>query len=80
VPSANFKILVVLNAGQRPADVSAETEVLAVMMPNQPGVGAHDWTDYLTTVDAIEAATGYDFLTAVPEPVQNQIESRTGRP
>ena len=50
------------------------------MMPNQRGVGEHDWTFYLTTVDAIEQASGYDFLTAISEPVQRSIESRIGRP
>ncbi len=80
VPAANFKILVVLDATQRPSDVSSATEVLAVMMPNQHGVGEHDWTEYLTTVDAIEQATGYDFLTAVPEPAQRVIEARAWRP
>ena len=54
--------------------------MLAVMMPNQPGVAEHDWSFYLTTVDAVEQASGYDFLTAIPEPVQRIIEARTGHP
>ncbi|MEO6599505.1 MAG: DNA/RNA non-specific endonuclease, partial [Polyangiaceae bacterium] len=80
VPASEFKILVLLNPGQGPDDVSATTEVLAVLMPNQPGVGEHDWAFYLTTVDAIEQASGYDFLTSVSEPVQRVIEGRIGRP
>ncbi|MET0795503.1 MAG: DNA/RNA non-specific endonuclease, partial [Polyangiaceae bacterium] len=78
VPAANFKILVLLNEGQGPKDVTTATEVLAVMMPNQPGVGEHDWPFYLTSVDAIEQASGYDFLTAIAEPAQRVIEARTG--
>lgn len=79
VPAANFKIVVLLSDGQGPNDVSAATEVLAVMMPNQLGVGDYDWTRYLTTVDAVEQASGYDFLNAVSDPVQRVIEARVGR-
>jgi len=77
VPVANFKIMVMLSPGQSSGDVDENTEVLAVLMPNQRGVGEHPWTEYLTTVDAIEQASGYDFLTAVPERVQRAIEARS---
>jgi endonuclease G, mitochondrial len=80
VPAYDFKILVLLNEGQGPEDVSVATEVLAVLMPNQPGVGEHDWTFYLTSVDAVERASGYDFLTGISEPVQRVIEARIGHP
>jgi endonuclease G, mitochondrial len=76
VPAANFKIIVVLSQGRSPSDVDESTEVLAVLMPNQPGVGDHEWRDYSTTVDAIERASGYDFLNAIPERVQRVIEAR----
>ena len=80
VPAANFKIVVFLNDGERVSDISEKTEVLAVLMPNQPGVGEHDWTEYLTSVDAIEQASGYDFLNAIPERLQRVLEARTDRP
>ncbi len=80
VPAANFKIVVILRAEQKPADVDARTEVLAVLMPNEPGVGLHRWTEYLTSVDAIESASGYDFLNAIPEGVQRVIEAHIARP
>lgn len=76
VPAANFKIMVVLSPGQGSRDVDENTELIAVSMPNQRGVGEHEWTEYLTTVDAIEQASGYDFLNAVPESVQRVIEAR----
>jgi endonuclease G, mitochondrial len=80
VPVANFKIVVILPAAREPAEIDASTEVIAVLMPNEKGVGEHEWTDYLTSVDVLESATGYDFLTAIPEPVQSAIEARVGRP
>lgn len=76
VPAANFKIMVVLSPGQGASEIDESTELLAVLMPNQRGVGDHAWTEYLTTVDAIEQASGYDFLNAVPERVQRVIEAR----
>jgi endonuclease G len=80
VPAANFKIVVVLADGAKASDVDDATEVLAVLMPNERGVGEHAWTEFLTSVDAIEQATGYDFLNAIPEPVQRVIEARTAHP
>lgn len=80
VPAANFKIVAVLHDGQGAKDLDVDTPLLAALMPNRPGVGEHDWTEYLTTVDAIELATGYDFLSAVPEPIQRVLEARVSRP
>jgi len=77
VPAANFKIIVELKQGQGPSDVDESTEVVAVLMPNQRGVGEREWTEYSTSVDAIERASGYDFLSAIPERVQRVIEART---
>jgi endonuclease G len=79
VPAANYKIVVVLSDGKKASDVDSATEVFAVLMPNERGVGEHGWSEYLTSVDAIEQATGYDFLDAVPEPVQRVIEARIAR-
>jgi endonuclease G len=76
VPNANFKIVVILRRGEGAADVAEVTPVIAVLMPNEPGVGPHAWTDYVTSVDRVEEETGYDFLSAVPEPVQRVIEAR----
>jgi endonuclease G, mitochondrial len=76
VPKGNFKIIVTLRQGQSASDVKSETKVIAVIMPNEPGVGSHPWTDYLTSVDAIEQATGYDFLSNVPKAVQDVVEAR----
>ena len=38
-------------------------------MPNEPGVRNVDWNTYRTTVDAIEALTGYDLLALLPDDV-----------
>lgn len=76
VPSTYFKIVVVLEPGEGPEDVTSSTEVMAVLMPNKEGIQGEGWEKYRTTVDEIERRTGYDFLTDVDEDVQAQIEAR----
>jgi endonuclease G len=79
VPRASFKAIVPLKRGQGPGDVEPTTAVIAVMMPNVPSVGQLPWTSYVTTVDAIERETGYDFFRRVPDVVENAIEARRYR-
>jgi len=49
--------------------------VLAVNMPNVGGVRNDPWQKYLTTIDKIEAATGYDFLSLLQTSYQDAIEA-----
>ncbi|MGH7654480.1 MAG: PKD domain-containing protein, partial [Gemmatimonadaceae bacterium] len=44
----------------------AGLSLMAVNMPNIAGVRNDPWAKYLTTVDSIESATGYSFLSALP--------------
>jgi DNA/RNA endonuclease G (NUC1) len=53
----------------------AGTTLLAVSMPNIAGVRNDPWQKYLTTVDKIEAATGYNFLSLLPTAFQTAIEA-----
>jgi len=45
-------------------------------MPNTQTINS-DWHTYLTTVDAVEALSGYDFFSNLPEPYQRCIEAGT---
>lgn len=77
VPNANFKIVVVLDRhGQGAESVSASTQAIAVLMPNDRSTRGRAFTDYLTTVRDIERATGYDFHARVPPAIQDVFESR----
>lgn len=79
VPDKTWKVAVVLDTiGAGPSAVTTSTRVIAVMMPNedsQISISA-DWTTFRTSVDAIEAATGYDLLSDVAPSVQAVIEAR----
>ena len=77
VPDSCWKIIVILDSGQRLKDITPATRVIAVMMNNGTYTsGKTDWKLYTTTVDAIEERTGYDFLSDIPKHIQNIIESK----
>lgn len=74
VPDSCFKIVVVLERGQGLADVSANTRVVSVIMPNIQGVRSDAWEKYVTSVDQIEVSTGYDFLNLVSDEIEVSLE------
>ena len=76
VPSNCWKVLVVLPVGTGDASrVTTSTRVIAVDMPNTNSIGTA-WGSYRTSVDAIEAATGYNILSAVSTSVQSVVEAQ----
>ncbi|RYU83269.1 DNA/RNA non-specific endonuclease [Hymenobacter persicinus] len=76
VPKRVWKVVVVLPVGTADATrVTASTRVIAVDTPNDNGLDPA-WGGYRTSVDAIEAATGYDLLSAVAPAVQQAVEAR----
>ncbi|HET9478033.1 MAG TPA: DNA/RNA non-specific endonuclease, partial [Pyrinomonadaceae bacterium] len=75
VPAYTWKVALVLPTGDDDVSrVTAATRTIAVIIPNQNSINS-DWHTYLTTVDAVEALTGYDFFANVPEAVENAIEA-----
>ena len=76
VPSHFWKIIVVLPVGDKDVKrITKDTRVIAVDMPNKQSVNEYDWGHYRTTVDLLEAETGYDFLSEVPVSIQKVIEA-----
>ncbi|WP_161499174.1 DNA/RNA non-specific endonuclease [Flavipsychrobacter stenotrophus] len=76
VPARFFKVIVVLPVGVNDVSrVANTTRVIAVDMPSNQTVNSQPWTYYRTSVDAIEAATGYDFLSNVPTGIQAVVEA-----
>jgi endonuclease G len=75
VPAYTWKVALVLPLGESDVSrVNAGTRAIAVIMPNQNSINT-DWHAYLTTVDAVEALTGYDFFENVPDIVENSMEA-----
>ncbi len=78
VPAFTWKVALVLPKGDNDISrVTAATRTIAVIMPNKDEIRPNDWTQYLTTVDAVEALTGYNFFANVPPAIQNAIEAGT---
>jgi endonuclease G len=78
VPANTWKVALVLSQGTNDISrVNCSTRTIAVIMPNVQGIrttNSNDWMNYLTTVDAVEALTTYDFFSSLPEPIQRCIE------
>ena len=82
LPEFMWKVIVPLRPGQGIADVTANTPVIAVMLPNfpnYPGTTRIPWFDpeNITTVDRIEELTGLDLLSNLPDEIENILESRS---
>ncbi len=72
VPDAFFKIVV------KDSDVAAIPDVLAFIFPME-GTGNysssnHELTPYLTSVNIVEVLTGLNFLTSLPDEIEDEVE------
>ncbi|MDX5420396.1 MAG: DNA/RNA non-specific endonuclease, partial [Hymenobacteraceae bacterium] len=76
VPNRIWKVIVVLPVGTSDVSrVTTSTRVIAIDTPNSTSIST-SWGTYRTTVDAIEAKTGYNILSSVPTSIQDVIEAR----
>ncbi|XZN92612.1 MAG: DNA/RNA non-specific endonuclease [Microcoleus sp.] len=105
IPNYTWKIIVPLEPGQGIADVTANTQVIAVITPNRRNRSTpdpnyrlpdspsypngflpngvtnwNDWQQWRVNVDYLEELTGYDFLSNVPEEIQEIIETDSSSP
>jgi endonuclease G, mitochondrial len=76
IPDSCFKIVVILDKGQGIKDITENTQTVAVFMPNISGVRSDDWNKYKTTIRKIEQSTGYNFLSEIPQKIQDVIENK----
>ncbi|GAB4007017.1 DNA/RNA non-specific endonuclease [Spirosoma migulaei] len=75
VPASLWKILVVVPSGtDNTFQITANTRVIAVNIPNNQTAADKPWRAYLTSIDELENLTGYDFLSNVPVDIQQIIE------
>lgn len=68
VPTHFYKIIV-------DAKNPSQLEALAFMLPNEKLSGRY-YSEFLTTIDEIERATGLNFLSALPAAIQDTVESQ----
>ncbi|HEV2828227.1 MAG TPA: Ig-like domain-containing protein [Pyrinomonadaceae bacterium] len=79
VPAQTWKVALVIPkaSGDDISRVSCGSRTIAVIMPNIQGIRNNPWQNYLTTVDAVEQLTGYDFFQNLPPAVQACVEGGT---
>lgn len=76
VPDSCWKVVVVTSRGGRKTSITKNTRVIAVMMNNGTYTSANNnWELYQTTVRNIERQTGYNLLSALPQDVQDALET-----
>lgn len=79
VPAVTWKIILVLPTGDNDLErINKNTRTIAVIMPNDNTV-TQNWRQYRTSVQRVEALTGYNFYSNVPKIVQSLIERRVDR-
>lgn len=76
VPTNCWKIIVAVPQGADFSVIDENTHVVAVDMPNQAGMGNPDWRQFRTKVRLIEQKTGYNFLSRLPQNLQDKLENR----
>lgn len=76
IPTNCWKIIVAVPQGASVSTINENTHVIAVDMPNTTGIAGDDWRKYRTTTRAIEQRTGYNFLSNLPQNLQDALETR----
>jgi endonuclease G len=79
IPANDWKVAVVVPAGTPMSAINEKARVIAVDMPNVKGILNADWQTYRTTVRDIEKATGYNLLSALPQNVQDALETKVDK-
>ncbi len=77
VPAQTWKVALIIPkaSGDDVARATCSSRMVAVIMPNTQGIRNNDWNSYIVTVDAVEALTGYDFYSNLPDPVERCLEA-----
>lgn len=77
IPTHVWKVVVVLprDRGLSSVDSHDDVELLAAIMPNEPGIRNNDWRGYLTTVNAVEALSGYNVLDLLADGIEHIVEA-----
>ena len=77
VPAVTWKVIMVLpNGGNDVSRVDQYTRTIAVIMPNTQGIRNDPWQKYLATADQVEALTGYNYFSNVPDGTQDVFEAK----
>ncbi|WP_338286779.1 DNA/RNA non-specific endonuclease [Luteolibacter sp. LG18] len=78
IPGYTWKIAVIVPPGSGTAlsRITTATRVIALKIPNIAGVRNDPWTNYVTSVNLLQADTGFTFFTALPASVASVLRAK----
>ena len=77
IPSHFWKVVVILDDGDGDlARIDEDTVAFAVDFDNAPVPDDLGWEDYAISIDTLESRTGLDFLSTLPDDIENALESK----
>lgn len=77
IPAHFWKVIVILDDGDGDLSrINENTIAFAVDFENKPVPEDLGWEDYTISIDTLESRTGLDFLSALPDDIEESLESR----
>jgi endonuclease G, mitochondrial len=76
VPAYLYKIVALLPNGSGDLERMANARFITVVVPNDNSYGNQSWGNFRVSIDALEAASGLDFLTHLSEELQTTLEAQ----
>lgn len=78
IPGYCWKIAVFVPTGSGTAlsRVTSSSRIIAIRMPNISGIRSNPWQNYISSVNQLQADTGYTFLTALPAAVADVLRAK----
>ncbi|HET9426217.1 MAG TPA: DNA/RNA non-specific endonuclease [Gemmatimonadaceae bacterium] len=85
IPDYTWKVAIVVNNGAGLGDVhtTSDITVYAIRIPNLLATAPpknNNYAPFITTIDDVEARTGYDFFAALPDNIERIVEANDRPP
>ncbi|HXI70859.1 MAG TPA: DNA/RNA non-specific endonuclease [Verrucomicrobiae bacterium] len=78
IPGYTWKVAVIVPTGSGTAlsRLTATNRVIAINVPNIAGIRTTPWTNFVTSVNALQTTTGFTFFTAVASDIAEVLRAR----
>jgi len=78
IPGYTWKVAVIVPTGSGTAlsRLTATNRVIAINVPNIAGIRTTPWTNFVTSVNALQTTTGFTFFTAVASGIAEVLRAR----
>jgi DNA/RNA endonuclease G (NUC1) len=76
IPESIWQVNLLLKPGQDLVDITADTTVIGVVLPNDPAQQSGSWLQHTKSIGYIEEKTGLSLLSNLPEEVRNALKGK----